>query len=531
MKWNINLLMKLVKMEKRQLYNIGVDIGGTNTDAVLVDQNDQIIAKTKTATTADISSGFSNALSELIRKSGIECSAIRAILLGTTHATNALLQKKDLYRVGVIRLAGQLPESLPPCFGWPADLKNALYAGEVAVNGGHQCDGTPLTSFCKKEVQAAIMKLLEYGAESLAVIGVFSPIHNLQEIEAANIVKEMCGNDFPISLSHQVGGIGFIERENTTILNAALKKVMSMGFRQLEIAQNLIGIKAPLFITQNNGSMIDLQQAIEYPVLTISAGPTNSFIGASRMENLSDAIIVDIGGTSTDVGLIKNGFPRRSLNTSNIGGVRLNFSMPDVLSIALGGGSYIDLASSKIGPKSAARNIVNESISFGGTRLTLTDIAIAMGYATIQGTSPSRVMISEQAGRNIIEKAVLQIKREVQLMQGNRSNLPVLLVGGGASLLPTHLFGNDYLSSENAGVANAYGAALSEVSGTIDRVVSLEKREAVLEQLQNEALAQAIQQGALKSSVKIVEMQIIPYHYVSNQMARVTILAAGKQSW
>lgn len=513
-------------------YIIGMDIGGTNTDAILMDCNENILAATKTNTTDDIVSGFLIALQNLLKKSGIAASDIRSIFLGSTHATNAILQNKDLYRVGVIRIAGHNPETLPPCFAWPQELKAGILAGYATINGGYECHGTPITPLDRQQARMTVEQLLEKGAESIALVGVFSPLNGDQEKEVAQIVREVAGTDYPVSLSHEVGGMGFIERENTTLLNAALKKVMEQGFRQIEFARQQLGLECPLFITQNNGSIITLQQAIAYPVLTISAGPTNSFIGGARMAGLRDAIVVDIGGTSTDVGLVRNGFPRRSLNTSNIGGVRLNFSMPDVLSIALGGGSYVSLEGEqpKIGPLSAGRNIVQQAFCFGGSKLTFTDMSMALGHLEIPGACRSRISVSSTAAQQVIEEALRRIQKEVSLMEGDQKQLPILLVGGGAALLPKQLLGSRYQIPAHASVANAYGAALAEISGVIDTVVSLNERERVLGRLQELARDAAIRQGADAHSVQVVDVQITPYHYVPNNMARVTILAAGKQA-
>lgn len=516
-------------------YIIGMDIGGTNTDAVLIDDKEKILASIKTNTTEDIATGFSAALQGLLNETEIPAEAVRAVLLGTTHATNAILQNQGLYRVGVIRLAGHQPESLPPCFSWPSALRDSLLAGYLTLDGGYECHGSPITPLNRKQAKEAIEKLLGSGVESLAIVGAFSPLNGKQEREIAQLSAEVAGEQFPVSLSHQVGGIGFIERENTTLLNAALKKVMMQGFRQLEMACQKIGLTCSLFITQNNGSLISLQHAIDYPVLTISAGPTNSFIGASRMAGFHNAIVVDIGGTSTDVGLIKNGFPRRSLNASHIGGVRLNFSMPDVLSIALGGGSYIKWESENknrpnIGPQSAGRLLTQEALCFGGNRLTLTDIAVAMGHLNISGTMARDLPVTPDQARNVLELALQRIQHEVALMEGDQKDLPILLCGGGAALLPDSHLGKRYVIPSHANVANAYGAALAEVAGVIDTVVSLEQRESVLEKLQQEALQKAIRHGAHQAHVKIVDVQITPYHYVPNSMARVTIMASGKHA-
>lgn len=514
-------------------YKIGIDIGGTNTDAVLVDSNQNVLAATKTLTTTDIHSGFSNVLESLRKKAAFASSEVKAIFMGTTHATNAILQCRGLYKVGVIRLAGHRPEVLPPCYAWPEELKAAVYGGSETVDGGFECHGTSITAFDKSKLKLAFMRLLDQGIESVAIVGVFSPIDGAQEMEAMQCIRKIAGEDFPVSLSHQIGGIGFIERENSTILNAALRKVMSKGFTNLRSAMQDAGFDCPLFITQNNGSIISMERASEYPVLTISAGPTNSFIGGAKLSRLSDAIVVDVGGTSTDVGVVRNGFPRRSLNKTNIGGVSLNFPMPNVLSIGLGGGSYIGLSNGRscpaIGPESAGCMILQEARSFGGSRLTMTDVALALGHISIDGAAPGKIQEPQSILDRIMEQAVNKVQSLVAAIAADHKNLPVIMVGGGSRLFTKERLDHRYMFPEHAGVANAYGAALAEISGMIDTVVSLEQRSAVLEKLQAEAQESAISNGADPSRVKIVNLEIIPYHYVPNSMARVVVTAAGPQ--
>jgi N-methylhydantoinase A/oxoprolinase/acetone carboxylase beta subunit len=513
-------------------YIIGVDIGGTNTDAVLVDDQNRIISTVKTTTTSDISIGFSIALKHLIEQSAIELNQVQSILLGTTHATNAILQKQDLFRVGVIRIAGQRPDILPAAFAWPQDLKNAVIGGVETVGGGFECHGGLLTSICQQEIREAISRLLDKQVDSIAVIGVFSPLNGSQEKLVSDLIKEMAGPSFPISLSCEIGGIGFIERENSTILNASLKKVMQKGFSSLQTACKALNLNCPLLITQNDGSLIDTQRAIDYPVLTISAGPTNSFIGGTRLAGLENAIVVDIGGTSTDVGLVRKGFPIRSLNKSNIGGVLLNFSMPDVLSIALGGGSIIQFHLNKplIGPNSVAKSLTSQALSFGGSELTLTDAALVMGHVKIKNSQAERACIDSVQGTAIFDQVKAKLDELILKMRGEYKDLPVIFVGGGSDLLPAHFFQKDYQKPSFFNVANAYGAALSEISGTVDTVASLEKREEVLDELYEQAKQKAIDQGAKKETLRLVDLQIIPYSYVPNQMARVIVRYCGKRT-
>jgi N-methylhydantoinase A/oxoprolinase/acetone carboxylase beta subunit len=506
---------------KNCVYTVGVDIGGTHTDAVLVSSTHTIAAFHKERTTSPLDLGFGKAVRGVIQKAGVSIDAIGTVCVGTTHATNAILEMHGLNRVGIIRLAGHLPHTIPPCYTWPQALREKVLAGSVTVNGGFECDGRPITSLNSLEIYEACEKLISMGASSFAIVGAFSPMKSDQEEEVLALLKDKI--PFPISLSHAIGGIGFIERENATVLNAALHQVMSSGLKKLASHLKYIGLNADLFITQNNGTLIPLEQAIRYPILTIASGQTNSFVGASQLAALENAVIVDIGGTSTDIGIIKNRFPRQSIDNCSIGSVALNFPMPDVISIALGGGSHVCLKSQTIGPLSCARRLFEESVAFGGKQLTFTDMALALRHISIPGAQTPD--ISKEAAEIIMRQAIASIHGLVQKM--DHQDLPVLFVGGGASLFQKILPPSRYFIPPFADVANAYGAALAEVSGQVDLVLSLERREEVLESLKQKALELAMSKGSDPEKTRITDQQVIPYHYMPGLKARVIIQAAG----
>src|SRR5690606_27026325 len=128
-----------------------------------------------------------------------------------------------------------------------------------------------------------------------------------------------------------------------------------------------LNISAPFFITQNDGTLMDADFVERYPVLTFASGPTNSMRGAAYLSNLKEALIADIGGTTTDIGMLRNGFPRESSLNVDIGGVRTNFRMPDVLACGLGGGSLVRLDGNqvRVGPQSVGYRLLEESRVFG----------------------------------------------------------------------------------------------------------------------------------------------------------------------
>lgn len=230
---------------------------------------------------------------------------------------------------------------------------------------------------------------------------------------------------------------------------------------------------------------------------------------------------MDVGGTSSDIGVVSAGFAKRSCHAAKIGGVKLHFPMPDVLSLAIGGGSLI--FNGCIGPESVARRLKTEAQCFGGKTLTLTDVGLAAGCLEIAGAEKARIEISQNDAQALMKKVEAEVDRAVRIARGKQAHLPVIAVGGGAPLL-RHL---GYEIPPYADVANAYGAALSEVSSTVDIVTSLHERIKVLEALKMKARANAITKGAKQENVRIVNMEVIPYAYSRDSLARVIVTASG----
>ena len=234
-----------------------------------------------------------------------------------------------------------------------------------------------------------------------------------------------------------------------------------------------------------------------YPVLTFASGPTNSMRGAALLAGLKEAMVVDIGGTTSDVGMLMHGFPREAAVSVDIGGVRTNFRMPDVLAIGLGGGSLVRDDGARIGPDLVGYELTKRALVFGGDVLTTTDIVVAAGLEDIGDRS--RVSIC----KDTIETALATIHRmadtAVDRMKTSAAPLPVVLVGGGAILVSGDLpRASDVVRPEHSSVANAIGAAVAQVGGEVDRVFAVEgtTRDAVLDIAKREACDRAVAAGA-----------------------------------
>lgn len=345
---------------------IGIDVGGTNTDAVLID-GDTILSSIKVPTTQDVMSGVKSALAHVGGAIRPGDKPIDAVMIGTTHFTNAVVERARLERVAAIRIALPSGSSLPPMCDWPDDLRQAVDPMIFMVHGGHEYDGSPLVPMIPDEIREAAMKIRDAGITSIAISATFSPLTTECEVKAAEIVRSIIP-DARITLSHTLGRIGLLERENVALLNAALQTLGKTTVQAFSDALREASITAPFFLTQNDGTVALADVAAANPVHSFASGPTNSMRGAAFLTGLNDAMVVDVGGTTSDIGCLIGGFPREANNIVHVGGVRTLFRMPDLLPIALGGGTIIDPEAGTIGPRSVGYRILSKRSSSAARR-------------------------------------------------------------------------------------------------------------------------------------------------------------------
>jgi N-methylhydantoinase A/oxoprolinase/acetone carboxylase beta subunit len=179
---------------------LGIDVGGTNTDAVVMDGADRVIAKAKVPGTPDITGGIVAAIDAVLRTPEATPERITHVMLGTTHATNAVLERQHLRRIAVIRIGGPATRSIRPMFGWPADLTAAVSAGAVIVDGGIEFDGRDLSPLDTDGIARFLGQVAD-TADGVAITSVFAPVSARHELAAAEIVKRELGERH-MSLSH-----------------------------------------------------------------------------------------------------------------------------------------------------------------------------------------------------------------------------------------------------------------------------------------------------------------------------------------
>ncbi|KAI5468172.1 hypothetical protein BGZ63DRAFT_399694 [Mariannaea sp. PMI_226] len=550
----------------RKLYRIGVDVGGTNTDAVLAcrtalpiesepvpsEHNITILASCKSQTTPDVTTGIQNAIREILTTAQVPRDAVISVNIGTTHFINAVVQadKTNLSRVAVLRLCGPFCREVPPFTGFPSPLRQVLEGYSAYLDGGLELDGRLIKHVRAEEVIAHADEIRKRNISTVIVVGVFSPL-DTSDISQENYAKSILQQEIPgadIVCSRDIGRVGFIERENAAILNGSILKFARRTIQSFRQAISELGLGCPLYLTQNDGTIIDAEAAALAPIKTFSSGATNSLTGAIFLSGIHDKtsdidlktsqiIMVDIGGTTSDfAALSPSGLPRQSSATANVGGIRTAFSMPEVVSIGLGGGSLVqvdNMSAVAVGPISVGHRLHTEALCYGGATLTATDIIVAQGLHS--GSFPQTKLdvapeIILAASRQIAAK----LERCIDTMKTSDADVILLLVGGGSIIQASELQNvKRCIRPPFFEVANAVGAAIAKVSGEVDRIVIPNGRlhNTIVSDLKAEAINLALQNGARPGSVEIMDLDVIPLQYATNNAVRVVTKSTGELDW
>ncbi|KAJ3515024.1 hypothetical protein NLJ89_g2022 [Agrocybe chaxingu] len=476
-------------MAKPSKYRLGVDVGGTNTDAVLLDiAKNAVVASFKHVTTPEITSGIEKAVQHVLENARVSAGSegILSLNIGTTHFVNAVVQldSRCLEKVAVIRLAAPYTTECPSFIDFPEGLKSIMNGYTAVIDGGLQIDGRVINDLQEEQIVEQARVIHEKGLRNVVVAGVYSPldVEGKQEYRAREILRRELGDSVNVVFGH----VGFLERENASILNASIMSFAQRTIRSYKRAMKRLGLCCPLYLTQNDGTLITAEEAAHLPIKTFSSGATNSMRGASflggldinsaKPEERKSVIAVDIGGTTTDLS--------------------------------------------------------RDAIVFGGTQLTTTDIAVRSGSVALGDLSKVSylheevVVAAEQRIKHLLENVVDRMKT-------SQEDCDLLLVGGGSVIAPQSLRGvKSIIVPKHHEVANAVGAAIASVSGEIDMIEILEGRDLteVVNEIKERAMERTVVMGATVGSVRIVDVKILPVQYVTNQATRIVVRAAGELS-
>ncbi len=471
---------------------LGIDVGGTHTDAVLV-RNFQLIRKAKVLTNpANIMTSLLEATQKLISDENI--NNIDRIVLSTTISTNAIVQDKT-NRVAMVLLSGPglSPETL--------DLGKDVYFAGGYVN--HR--GIPVKNVNSRQINEISGEIAQNQIRDIGIVGKFSSRNPQQEMDAAELLQD---DSRHISLGHTLSGqLNFPRRIATTYLNAAIHDIYQGFVKDVQQFIEKIGADIPVYILKADGGTILIGKSMECPVQTIHSGPSAGIMGVlatARMKE--DAVALDIGGTTTDISVFADGVPLLEPSGVSINGRKTLIRGLYTKSIGLGGDSVVQIEKGhlKIGPQREG-----PAAALGGPFPTPTDAMIVQGIVdfgdrqkaldAITPLAQKLHMTVQDAAVAIIEKMAALISDHVREIMAEINNKPVYTIhellegkiiepkilyvaGGPAAVAPfiAKNLGYPYSIPEHSEVSNALGVALARTTAEVTILADTEKRELII---------------------------------------------------
>jgi N-methylhydantoinase A len=506
------------------MYLVGVDIGGTFTDCVVIDENGKVTTAKSPSVPSDFGAGMIDAIGLAADRLGhsLEDFLERITLLshGTTVGTNAIVQKRGA-KVGLITTKGHedvihimrgsrgighrdvrgivhFPESRKP---EPIVPKRLIRGVSERVD----CFGQVVVELNEDEVRRAIRDLLAEGVEAIAVCFLWSFLHPDHEHRVKAMIEEEAPDMFVTCSVDLAPKWGEYERTTAAVLNAYIGPLTSGYLRALRDKLAQLGYAKPLQITQCGGGTISVEKAMEAPLLTLDSGPVSGVTGSVYLGRTMDhpnIITTDMGGTSFDVGLIFDGAPSYS-STSNVNQYEYFIPKVDIQAIGAGGGSIARLSpdgtSLRVGPQSAGAVPGPICYGRGGTEPTVTDAALVLGYLDPDNFAGGRMKLdiaaaeaaiqtlADQLGLSLLECAsgitkiaefgMADIIRRTTVGKGYDPRDFVLFAFGGAGPVHAGVFARELgvqkvivPQRETASTWCAFGAASADILHVHERV-------------------------------------------------------------
>jgi len=325
---------------------LGIDTGGTFTDGVIFDLDQKaVLATTKVETTRhNLTLAINRCIDNLVDKlqneqqGRYDIRQVKMVSLSTTLATNAIVEGQGA-EVGLIQIGFEPTAGLPtPYFS--------------VIRGGCTIKGRYKEELDLQEAEAAILAMKDQ-VDAFAVSGYLSIRNPLQEIEVGELIRRLTG--YPVVAAHQLStDLGMQERTVTAVLNARLMPLITDLMNSVKEGMERLKIEAPLMVVRGDGSLISEMKAREKPIETILSGPAASIIGALTLTGVQEGIVIDMGGTTTDVAVLREGRPALNLEGAEVGGWLTRVKAAKITTIGLGGDSLVQVSRSavlKVGPQ------------------------------------------------------------------------------------------------------------------------------------------------------------------------------------
>ena len=557
-------------MSERKV-RMGIDVGGTHTKAVAIDNaTHQIIGKSSVKTTHDhkagVAAGVVQAFQNCLRENQIDPKDVIFVAHSTTQATNALIEG-DVARVGVLGIGGKGPG------GWIAKAQTALKdidlgsGRSIQVINSFLCD----ESLSDETVTEAIRGLVGRGAQ----VVVASEAYGVDDMENEDGVCRIArGLGLEATAASEITKLyGLTRRTRTAAINASILPKMLNTANETEESVRRAGVTVPLMIMRGDGGVMEISEMKKRPVLTMLSGPAASVMGSLMYLRASNGVYFEVGGTTTNIGVIKDGRP--AIDYSVVGGHRTYISSLDVRVLGVAGGSMIRADKSgvkDVGPRSAhiagmdyavftpEEEIVDPKVVFfspkegdpadyvaielaSGKRIAITNTCAAnvlglikpeyFAYGNANAARKAMQPLAEYMGVTVEEVATQILTRAYEKIEPvitelaakyrlEKDQISLVGVGGGAAALIgfcSNKMGLRYSIPENAEVISSIGVALAMVRDVVERVVPNPTAEDI-RAIKAEAIDKAVESGATPESVD-VHIEIDP------QTSKLTAIALG----
>lgn len=400
-------------------YRLGVDVGGTFTDLLLIDEESGTTHRAKTPSTpADQSVGVLAGIEKVCAAAGIEPGQISHVMHGTTVATNAVLEGKGA-KVGLVVTQGYkqvlqvarsfVPGGLAAWIIWPKPEPLAPLESTVEAVERVDARGNVLTSLDEDDLRAKLQDLAAQGVDAVAIAFINSFTNDAHEKRAAEIVAEVLP-DVPVSLSSVIlPEIREYERTLTTVANSYVRPTVSRYLRNLEDALRGRQVQGTLHVLRSDGGLASVEAATAAPVTLLMSGPAGGVSGAlwiAKQAGYGNLLTFDMGGTSTDVALVQDGEARIGRETT-VGSLNVRASSVDVRTVGAGGGSIAHVPeltkALRVGPQSAGAEPGPAAYGKGGEEPTVTDANVVLGYLPPQLIG-GEMSLDVEAARTAVQK-------------------------------------------------------------------------------------------------------------------------------
>ena len=550
---------------------IGIDVGGTHTKAVAVDNDtSEIIGKATVKTTHDhelgVAAGVVQAFLKCLENHGISPDEVVFVAHSTTQATNALVEG-DVAHVGVIGFGGRGLESLL--------AKKQSNVGDIKLDNGKviNVDSTYIKQkdFSDETIKKTVEELKAKGAAVIVASEAFGVDDQAGERQVVNVAEQL---NVPTTIASDITKLyGLTRRTRTACINASILPKMLDTANSTEKSVREVGVKVPLMIMRGDGGVMEIEEMKRRPILTMLSGPAASVMGSLMYLRASNGVYFEVGGTTTNIGVIKNGRP--AIDYSVIGGHSTYVNSLDVRVVGDAGGSMIRISSREVtdvGPRSAhiagldyacftdPDEIIDPEVELfspkegdpsdyvairlkSGKRITITNSCAAnvLGYAkpgdyaygnpesarrAMQPIADMMGITVEEVAKQILDRAsdkIVPIIEQLAMKYGlDAAEISLVGVGGGAAALIgkcAERMGCSYSIPENAEVISSIGVALAMVRDTVERMIPNPTKEDI-RAIRTEVLKKAIESGANPNSVEI-------HIEIDSQTSKVIAIATG----